>query len=73
MASNFIDSQRRNNANVVDTSTENGTIENVNDTGATTLQKPVNDLNRIFRFYFLYSPRIWIIHKTAHRQWHLIS
>ena len=52
MASNFIDNQRKNNANVVDRSKERGMINNFNDTKTTTPKKPVNDHNFSFRLYF---------------------
>jgi hypothetical protein len=73
-ASNFTTSQRANNPNVAVTSTENGTIRNVNNRWATAKPKElVDDHNISFHFYFSYSSRILIIHKMLQPQEHLVS
>ena len=52
MGSNFTASQSGNNQNFGDTSKERGMINNFNNTRTSIPKKPVNDLYRIFRFYF---------------------
>ena len=73
MVFSFTNSQNENNPDITVSSTESYMISDFDDLMPTTPEEPVNDHNISLYFYSSYSPRILIIHKIVHRQWHLIS